>query len=376
MTQATIRAAMMAAAAAVALAGCAEGTGSASIGASDAADAPVARAAIPGRLVERDVEAPEVFQVTDQALWDGRPSLGGVWVASPDAVDPERVIIRNPDNGNFVIGALFRRERLNPGPTLQISSDAAAALGILAGAPTSIEVVALRRTEEADPAPAEEATPDETAVAAAGEEGEEPAAPEGDDIGAAAVAALDAGAAPDSQPAVAAEAAADPAAEATEVAVVPAVATEPEKPKRKKRKWFWQKAPADEPLSALPAAEGTAETAAVAGIDTAAIAATALPAPGAPPADAAAAPEAAPAVASAAPAPQGGQVIQIGFFSVEENAQRAVDKLAASGIPARVLTEHAKGKTFWRVVAGPGGDAGLLGKVKSAGFGDAYFVRG
>jgi cell division septation protein DedD len=99
------------------------------------------------RLVDRDVEAPQVFQVSDQALWDGRPSLGGVWVASPEAKDPERVILRNPTNGKFVIGALFRRERINPGPTLQISSDAAAALGILAGQPTKLNVTALRREE-------------------------------------------------------------------------------------------------------------------------------------------------------------------------------------------------------------------------------------
>lgn len=99
------------------------------------------------KLVDRDVEAPDVFQVTDTALWDGRPSLGGVWVASPDAVDPERVILRNPANGKFVIGALFRRERDNPGPTLQISSDAAEALGLLAGQPGEISVTALRREE-------------------------------------------------------------------------------------------------------------------------------------------------------------------------------------------------------------------------------------
>jgi cell division septation protein DedD/predicted small secreted protein len=99
------------------------------------------------RLVDRDVEAPQVFQVSDDGLWDGRPSLGGVWVASPDATDPERVILRNPGNGKFVIGALFRRERINPGPALQISSDAAAALGILAGRPTKINVTALRREE-------------------------------------------------------------------------------------------------------------------------------------------------------------------------------------------------------------------------------------
>ncbi|HBD91001.1 MAG TPA: SPOR domain-containing protein [Gemmobacter sp.] len=81
------------------------------------------------------------------ALWDGRPSLGGVWVASPEAQDPERVILRNSENGKFVIGALFRRERDNPGPTLQISSDAAAALGLLAGQPARVSVTALRREE-------------------------------------------------------------------------------------------------------------------------------------------------------------------------------------------------------------------------------------
>ena len=100
------------------------------------------------RLIDRDVEAPNVFQANDDALWDGRPSLGGVWVASPDAVDPERVIMRNPANGKFVIGALFKRERDNPGPSLQISSDAAAALGLLAGQPAKITVTALRREEE------------------------------------------------------------------------------------------------------------------------------------------------------------------------------------------------------------------------------------
>ena len=84
-------------------------------------------------LVERDIEAPEVFSVNEAGLWDGRPSLGGVWVAHPTVTDPERVIIRNTANDKFVIGALFRRELENPGPALQVSSDAAEALGLLAG---------------------------------------------------------------------------------------------------------------------------------------------------------------------------------------------------------------------------------------------------
>jgi cell division septation protein DedD len=100
--------------------------------------------------VERDVEAPDALQVTEAGLWDGRPSLGGVWVAHPDVTEPERVIIRNQANGTFVIGALFRRERDNPGPSLQVSSDAAATLEMLAGSPTQLQVTALRREEVAD----------------------------------------------------------------------------------------------------------------------------------------------------------------------------------------------------------------------------------
>ncbi len=99
------------------------------------------------KIVERDIEAPDVFQVTDKGLWDGRPSLGGVWVAHPDSKDPERVIIRNESNGKFVIGALFRRERETPGPILQVSSDAAEALGMLAGSPATLNVTALRKEE-------------------------------------------------------------------------------------------------------------------------------------------------------------------------------------------------------------------------------------
>lgn len=121
------------------------------------------------RRIERDVEAPDVFQVSEKGLWDGRPSLGGVWVAHPDVKEPERVIIRNESNGSFVIGALFRRERTNPGPRIEVSSDAAEALGMLAGAPADITVTALRREETAsdeaaavitDPAPEEISAPE------------------------------------------------------------------------------------------------------------------------------------------------------------------------------------------------------------------------
>lgn len=132
------------------------------------------------RRVERDVEAPEVFQAEDQGLWDGRPSLGGVWVAYPDVTEPERVIIRNQESGKFVIGALFKRERNNPGPKFQVSSDAASALGMLAGAPDKLMVTALRRQqvalsneavdgEEALPSPGQVQTATLDPIAAAGD---------------------------------------------------------------------------------------------------------------------------------------------------------------------------------------------------------------
>ena len=148
MVQARIRALILMTVTSTALAACVNGGNPFKGGGASDGDQATPAASTSTRLVDRDVEAPEVFQTRDKALWDGRPSLGGVWVASPDAKDPERVIIRNTGNGKFVIGALFRREIENPGPKLQISSDAAAALGILAGAPADVSVIALRRDEE------------------------------------------------------------------------------------------------------------------------------------------------------------------------------------------------------------------------------------
>lgn len=98
-------------------------------------------------LVERDVEAPNVYNRTDKALWGGRPSLGGVWVAHPDVGEPTRVIIRNLDNDTSVVGALFRREVESSGPAFQISSDAAEELKITPGKAVQLRVTALVREQ-------------------------------------------------------------------------------------------------------------------------------------------------------------------------------------------------------------------------------------
>ncbi len=318
MTGSAIRSLLLAAAASAILAGCQEGSGGplaskAATGA-DATAQPVAGAKSV-KLVDRDVEAPQVFQTSDQALWDGRPSLGGVWVASPDAKDPERVILRNPANGKFVIGALFRREIDNPGPKLQISSDAASALGLLAGEPGKISVTALRR-EEAKVAP-DASKPILDAAETVSAETTDPVA--------GAAAALDR---------------VDAKGKPTSPAAAPTITSQP--------------IPAGtiNPKAGNPKAGNPKADRPKTGKAVAKTAAAAIP----------------------APAASGGGTIQIGIFSVEANANRAAATLKSAGVAAEVRSETSQGKPFWSVTTK--GDKAALAKVKKAGFKDAYFLKG
>jgi len=245
------------------------------------------------RLVERDVEAPEVFQVTEDGLWDGRPSLGGVWVAHPTATDPERVIIRNDANGRFVIGALFRRERDNPGPALQVSSDAAAALNLLAGAPTNLNVTALRREEVPEALPA-------------------PASP--------------------------------PPSEATATSLASETITA---------------APLDDPISTASAVLDEIEGEEAASVEIAPTVSE-------------------PATAAVAASNLERPFIQIGIFSVQENANNTGQALRTAGMLPTIYDQQSNERRFWRVVVGPASTieerATLLDAVKGLGFEDAYFV--
>ena len=151
------------------LAGCDELTGSSDTGAESAT------VRVPGgqlKIEERDVAAPDVYQLSANGLWDGRPSLGGIWVAVPDNVEPDRVRITNLANNRQVVGSLFRKEVSIQGPPILVSAAAADAIGLTAGSPTKLEVVVLRReTVEvaAPPEPeiVEEADPEETDTAVA-----------------------------------------------------------------------------------------------------------------------------------------------------------------------------------------------------------------
>ncbi len=118
----------------------------------------------------REVEAPDAYATEARALWDGRPSFGGVWIAAPDVTTPEQVRIENLANGQVIKAALYRRERDLPGPKIQVSMDAAKELGMQAGAAVDLRVVAIRKEEVAPPAPVANPEPleGETIVASAG----------------------------------------------------------------------------------------------------------------------------------------------------------------------------------------------------------------
>ncbi len=246
-------------------------------------------------LVERDVESPDVFQVTESGLWDGRPSLGGVWIAHPDVTEPERVIIRNSTNDKFVIGALFRRERDIPGPRLQASSDAAAALGMIAGAPVELNVTALRR-ETVEDTPDSDVVPEAAAVQTASLDSADQTSDATLDPIAAAAAAIEA---------------ADQSAKATET-VTPSKAVA-------------KAAAPSKPVSSL-----------------------------------------------------GKPYIQIGIFSVEDNANRTAAQMRNAGMVPTIFKETLNNKTYWRVVVGPAKTkserSSLLKQIREAGFSDAYAV--
>ncbi len=383
---------------------------------------------------QRDVEAPDVFQLTEAGLWDGRPSLGGIWVAHPDVTQPERVIIKNASNNKSVTGALFRRERNLPGPALQVSSAAAEQLGILAGAPTKINVVALRRetVEVAPPEPevadVETAPEASTETAAANDVAEVDAseASSGTEkpakrkwwqkkAPAAAATAGVVGAA-----AVASNAAEDGAEAAitSDVAEVDAPEATSETEKPAKRKWWQKKEPTAAATAGAVGAAAVASDAAVDGAEAAVEATAEISAASTSPAltdapvvapaekptkrkwwqkkDPNAITEttldpiegAAAAIDAAEPTPVAATAgstsslskpfVQVGTFGVQSNANSAAAKIRRNGMSAEVRELKTEDNTVWRVLVGPAATRAerkaIQNDVKDLGFGDAFTV--
>lgn len=272
----------------------------------------------------QDVEAPDVFQVTTKGLWDGRPSLGGIWVAHPDVGQPERVIIRNTTNSKSVVGALFRRERNNPGPAFQVSSDAAAELGMLAGAPAELSVTALRKET---PPPVEE---------------------------------------PETKPELATEVAAVAAADAAAKEAPKKTSTQKTTKKKPEKKKSSQKSkkPAPVEASSLDTVAGAA-----AAIEAAEIAKAASASSGTEGTTTQA------ANTSSLKSPY----LQVAIFGQKENAEKTAVDLRKKGLQSSVREQKSQGKSLWRVVVGPVSTeaerSAMLKTIKGSGFSDAYPVR-
>ena len=345
----------------------------------DGDEATVAAPAEP-RVEIQEVERADIFSTTELALWDGRPSLGGLWVAHPDVKDPERVLIRNTTNGRTTFGALFRRERNNPGPRIQVSSDAAAELNVLAGQPTELSIVVIRREEitiEPEPLPITESEDlPETEELNENTDDQESAAVNIDDE------TLTEEEPPKRQGFFArlfgGGAAAD---EAVEDEAVSDDASAPDV----------EIAPLDPITTSAAAAIDAAEAAAsapssVRPVARATVAAVPTPAPA--PAEetepepvVVAAPTPAPEPTPAptpAPASLNNPFVQVGLFSVEANASAAASSLRQGGIVPTVVPGTNANGTFWRVLVGPmtspDDQAEILGQVKALGYADAFLV--
>ena len=108
--------------------------------------APTPRAhAETAKTAQDDKTVPQVFEITEVAVWDGKPSVGDVWVAVPEAIQPERVQIKNVATGLSIRGAMFvQSTKPELDAPIQVSRGAAIALGLAPNQPAKLKVTAIR----------------------------------------------------------------------------------------------------------------------------------------------------------------------------------------------------------------------------------------
>lgn len=289
--------------------------------------------------------APNIFEATGLAQWDGKRTLQGIWVAHPLATTARRVRIFNTANGRAVDGALFKRDAALSGTSVLISSEAAQLLGMTPGISAELRIVAVTPAARRDPPeqPAEDVAIDET---------DTPVAPETKP-------------AAEDTPAVAPKEETPAAVAETETAAPATPEPEPEKepaqlaarsPTPKARPEAAQPEPEPEPAPA-PAlqTQGTGEAEPfkwVPGLPKEETAAVAKPEPEPEPVAVAepAKPEA-PKEAAPKSSPLRLPFVQAGIFGVPGNATKLVARLEKRGIPA--LTRKTRNGKLTRVLAGP-----------------------
>jgi hypothetical protein len=356
--------------AASALSGCEQPGAAVPVAPTETASAAAPSASIPDAVIA-DTD-PDAFDLTESTYWDGRPSLGGLWVAHPLADKPMRARIINEDTGASADGALFRRDAALPGPPIMLSYDAARAIGVKAGIVTQIRIVALK--DEATLAAERKAATPEAASTSAEASVETVALPPAED------------AAP--QPAakaVAAPAAPAPATEtpapqiAASEAAAPATAAEAAAGEELAKKPIPSPDPSAEVPPKSPPESPPLATAAPADGEKSEFATAVKAALSEDPAKVAAASEEAPP-AQTPPAPAlKNRLIQIATFQLAVNAEKTATSFREDGVPAEVRQGLASGeRRMSRVLLGPFDDAEAQSAAMSAarkrGFKDAYYV--
>lgn len=322
--------------------------------------------------------APDVFEATGIAQWDGKRTLQGVWVAHPLATTARRVRVFNTGNGQAVDGALFKRDAALGGASVLVSSEAAQRLGIEPGGSAELRIVAvtpIKQTEPAQPSAAEVAE-DSTATPAA------PAAP----VTAAAPLTTTAPAAdPAPEPAappVQATAQPEPKAKPPSEAASAPVTSEPPKAPTAKEAELEETAPVEKPVEKAAAPEPS-DTVGDFKWERAPTEAAAPNKPIAPAAAAAQSTPQAPPEPVAQSTPNTGALklpfVQAGVFGVAENAARLISKLESAGIAAEGKPVSGSKRQLTRVIAGPfqtvaDRDAAQA-KIREMGLPDAVPVR-
>ncbi len=388
---------------AIALAGCvsdlaapepsqADLASASSAGVDDPGAAPVLRL-VAGAVSDIDpslVPDPDSFAAELAPVWDGLPTMQGVWIAHPLADRARRVRLTNLQTGAQVDGAMFRRDPNRDGPAVAISSEAAGKLGIAPDTETPVAVVALVRagpaavsqagaegpgseaaTGPGDPAAGEAGVPDGSGTA-----GDAPPPADGASelTAAAASGAETSGAIPAEQGSQATKATADPASASFERAQEqPAAAS------------ISGSGHPGEPRARMAPQADTGGGAGALGAVGSAPAPDAAPA--APPRRLAALdrptatteqPVSEPGAAGAIT--DGMPYIQAGIFSDPENATRLVAELRGRGLPAEALALPAGQRGLTRVVVGPFGSVAArnaaLATVREIGPSDAIPVKG
>ncbi|MEM7746236.1 MAG: SPOR domain-containing protein [Pseudomonadota bacterium] len=275
--------------------------------------------------------APDVFEGTGRAVWDGRRTLQGIWVAHPEATTARRVRIINVENRRAVDGALFKRDAADGGSSILISSEAAQLLGIVPNVGTDLRIVAVtpvdRQTIEPNLAtPAAGASPITRVAAPPSEEAARPSTSEPPP-------APDAEGTPEEPAQTTTVALKQPSPDDDQPATtVEAAPAEPERP-AEPRPNPDRVTPANDPVFTwenAPAAADEPE------IETSSTPVTPLPATTEPERPALKRP-----------------FVQAGTFGVATNASKLIDRLAAMQIPALTRSESVGGRTLTRVLAGP-----------------------